>query len=30
MILAYLIGVQLDSAWATHGCPSWYHVEDVH
>jgi hypothetical protein len=29
-ILAYLTGVHRDSAWATHGCPSRYHVEDVH
>jgi hypothetical protein len=28
--LPYLMGVQWDSAWATHGCPSRYLVEDEH
>jgi hypothetical protein len=28
--LPYLMGVHRDSAWATHGCPSRYRVEDVH
>jgi hypothetical protein len=26
----YLTGVQWDSVGATHGCPSRYHVEDLH
>jgi hypothetical protein len=29
-ILPYIMGVHQDSAWATHGCPSRYCVEDVH
>jgi hypothetical protein len=29
-ILPYLAGVHRDSAWAIHGCPSLYRVEDVH
>jgi hypothetical protein len=29
-ILPYLMGVYRDSAWATHGYPSQYHVEYVH
>jgi hypothetical protein len=29
-ILPYLQCVHRDSAWATHGCPLRYHVEDVH
>jgi hypothetical protein len=29
-ILPYLTGVHQDSAWATHGCPSRYYVEDVY
>jgi hypothetical protein len=24
------MGVHQDSAWATHECPSWYRMEDVH
>jgi hypothetical protein len=29
-ILPYLMDVRRDSAWATHGCPPRYRVEDVH
>jgi hypothetical protein len=29
-ILPYLMGVHRDTAWTTHGCPSWYRVEDVY
>jgi hypothetical protein len=28
--LPYLHCIHWDSAWGTHGCPSRYHVEDVH
>jgi hypothetical protein len=28
--LPYMRDIHWDSVWATHGCPSRYHVEDMH